>query len=960
MLCPVLVGRSNERDQLLAALDGVQAGHGRLVVVAGQAGVGKSRLAREVRARADELQLTVLAGRCVPGDSPVPYRPLTEAFASHLRTPSPPDDPRLAGFGGHLGKLVPQWRGDAPGGADESAVLLGEAVVRLAEVTGSKGTVLILEDLHWADAETLGVVEYLADAIGDERLLCLCTARPDGRADELLARLRRDDHASVLGLDALPAGAVREIVAGCLGTDQVPAEVSAWIERNSDGIPFLIEELLAGLVAGGALVRADGDWATTGPLGATVPYDVGESIRQRLAQLDPTARHVIRAAAMLGRRFEWDLLPGVAAVDGRAAIDALRAAVDTQIIEVDGDQFLFRHAITREAVLSDLLPPERRELASRAWPAVERANPGLPGAVCELAADLAEAAGEPARAAERLVESARRGLANAAYTTAEATAERARRLAPDDEPISLSADEVLVEVLAAGGKPAAALAIGRPLVERVRARDGAAAVDLQLVLARAALAAGDVSEAARLTEEARADVGDDPVLGARLDAIAAYVALDQGRTAAAGTLAQRALQAATATEQPAVACEALEVLGRVADVTDPGTSTRWFQQGADLAAAHGLAGWELRARHELALHQWGAGDTKPLRDVRDLAARTGALITQAVMDLALADVALGAFDRDGCLSAATACVEASRRYGLATESVAYLWLAGAHALALDDEAMHASLADALARDPDDPRILGDLHGRVHATRAFLADDIDGLRRHLDEMMVYVDQAPPTVSIFPGRGLWATMHASEDDDRGEAAVAMAQRMAEAISLPSMGMTALMVEGVALGRRGDGERAAELVETARSAREVYMVGAGIRHTQQVLVSMAAIRDGWGDPVSWLRESEAFLAERGYELAARRCRTLIGEAGAPVPRRRSTGTVVPPSLRALGVTSRELDVLELVVEGCSTKAIADRLVLSPKTVDRHLANLFDRTGVRNRSDLAEVGRQHGLRAG
>jgi DNA-binding NarL/FixJ family response regulator len=82
--------------------------------------------------------------------------------------------------------------------------------------------------------------------------------------------------------------------------------------------------------------------------------------------------------------------------------------------------------------------------------------------------------------------------------------------------------------------------------------------------------------------------------------------------------------------------------------------------------------------------------------------------------------------------------------------------------------------------------------------------------------------------------------------------------------------------------------------------------------------------------------------------------------VPRRRSTGTVVPPSLRALGVTSRELDVLELVVEGCSTKAIADRLVLSPKTVDRHLANLFDRTGVRNRSDLAEVGRQHGLRAG
>jgi DNA-binding NarL/FixJ family response regulator len=126
------------------------------------------------------------------------------------------------------------------------------------------------------------------------------------------------------------------------------------------------------------------------------------------------------------------------------------------------------------------------------------------------------------------------------------------------------------------------------------------------------------------------------------------------------------------------------------------------------------------------------------------------------------------------------------------------------------------------------------------------------------------------------------------------------------------------------------------------------------------MAAIRDGWGDPVTWLRETEAFFAERGYERTARRCRTLIGEAGAPVPRRRSSGTVVPPSLRALGVTSRELDVLALVVEGCSTRAIAERLVLSPKTVERHLSNLFDRTGVRSRMDLAEIGRQHGLGAG
>lgn len=960
MLCPVLVGRAPERDALLSALESAIAGQGRLVVLTGPAGVGKSRLTRELRHRARELGVSVLAGRCVPGGSPVPYRPLTEAFASHFRGAAPPGDPGLDGFGGHLGKLVPHWRGEASGGADESPVLLGEAVVRLAGATSSAATVVILEDLHWADAETLAVVEYLSDAVADEPLLCIGTARPEERAVPMLERLRRDEATTLIGLEPLPSDAVREVVAACLDTTDPPAEVQEWIARNGDGVPFLIEELLAGLVASGALVRGDDGWTASGRLGATVPYDVGESIRQRLAQLDPVSRHVIRAAAMLGRRFDWDLLPGVAEVDGRAAVDALRAAVDAQIIEVDGDEFLFRHAITREAVLADLLPPERRDLAARAWPAIERANPGLPGPVCELAADLAEAAGEPARAAERLVESARRGLAGGAYTTAEATVMRARRLAPADEPVAVDADATAVQVLAAAGKPAAALQLGRPLLSLLRARSPERVADISLVLARACLAAGDADSAGELVEAARHGIDDSGAAAAQVDAVAAYVALDQARLDDADALARRAVDAATRTSQPAVACEALEVLGRVSDVTAPGTSIGWFQQAADLAAAHGLAGWELRARHELALHQWGAGDLRPLRETRDLAARTGALITQAVMDLSLADVALGGFDREGCLSAATACVEASRRYGLATEPVAHLWLAGGHALAGDNVAMEASLADALARDPDDPRILGDAYGRVRATQAFVSDDLAALRGHLDAMMPYVEAAPPTTSVFPGRSLWATLHATDDEDGGEAALAASRHWADTIWLESMTAANHFVEAVVRGRRGETAAAGELAERARADRDALRIGAGIRHSQQVLVSIAAIRDGWGDPVAWLRESEAFFAAGGYERTARRCRLLIGEAGAPVPRRRATGAAVPPSLRALGVTSRELDVLQLVVEGRATREIAERLVLSPKTVDRHLSNLFDRTGVRNRTDLAEVGRQHGLRGG
>src|SRR5690606_35870489 len=147
--------------------------------------------------------------------------------------------------------------------------------------------------------------------------------------------------------------------------------------------------------------------------------------------------------------------PGIAGVDGRAVADSLRAAVAEQVIAVDGDRFVFRHALSREAVLAHLLPFERRWFASRALPAVELAHPGLPGSTCELAADLAEAAGEPVAAAALLVESARRALHNGALATAESTARRARTLAYRlDEAVSMDADEVLVGALVAAGKSA--------------------------------------------------------------------------------------------------------------------------------------------------------------------------------------------------------------------------------------------------------------------------------------------------------------------------------------------------------------------------------------------------------------------------------------------------------------------------------------------------------------------------
>lgn len=958
LLCPVVIGRERELGLLDSRLASALDGMGSVIALIGDAGVGKTRLCREVTDRAAAAGMRVLAGRAVPSETPVPYRPFTEALLGGFRDGPPPEVPELDGFRGHVARLVPAWRTEEAGGADESPVLLGEAVVRLLRVLGEGcGCVLILEDLHWADPETLTVVEYLIDSAHAERLLTVCTSRPSGTATDLLTRLQRHDATALIGVEPLPAGDVERVVNACLATSDPPYGVLSLVSSHSEGNPFLVEELLAGLVASDALRFDEGQWLASHELAPTVPFSFGDSIRQRLAALDITARRVLSAAAVLGRRFDWDLLPGVAELDGRAVLDALRRGVDEQLIEVEGRGFKFRHALSREAVLGELLPPEHRDLASRAWPAVERANPGLPGPWCELAAELAEAAGDLHAAAGRLVESASRAVRGAAFNSAEAIAMRALELAAGNRDITDDAEEVLVQTLALAGKPEQAVAIGTALVERFT--DASASADrragMLIVLARASIAQGAHDAARRFSDRARALVEQgevDDAVAARVEAVAAHVALEQARLEDADALARSAIERAASTGQPDVECEALEVVGRIERTRDFDGAQAWFARSAELAEHHGLTAWLIRARAELAGADWSRGRTAPLMQVRDFAARHGAMVTVAHMDLSLADFALGSFETEACLGAAQRCVDASRRYRLSALPVAELWLAGAHALAGHEDAMEAAAARALEPDPDDPRILGDLWGRVRATFAAVRDDRPRLRDALDRQMPFSRVAPVTTSIFPNRVLWALLCTIDDDDLGAPAREELHGAFNLRGWPQVGAAMEMLEAVADGRAGRRTQAAERFEAAYPELQASPIAAGTMRYHHMLVAEAAIRDGWGDPAPWLRASEAFFTDAGFDVIARRCRSLLAEVGAAVPRRRGA-SVVPSSLRALGVTGRETDVLRLIARGQSNREIAEALVLSPKTVERHVASLFDRTGIRNRGDLGAFAR-------
>jgi DNA-binding CsgD family transcriptional regulator len=269
--------------------------------------------------------------------------------------------------------------------------------------------------------------------------------------------------------------------------------------------------------------------------------------------------------------------------------------------------------------------------------------------------------------------------------------------------------------------------------------------------------------------------------------------------------------------------------------------------------------------------------------------------------------------------------------------------------------MQASLDDALAADPDDPRILGDLYGRVLLTAAFVDDELDRLPDLLDTMIEHVRRAPPTTSVYPGRITWAMLHTIDDDDLGAPARAELAEAAERIGLVLYRGSIELIEAVAMGRAGDTRGATERFAAGFVALRARPLGAGQVYAHAVLAARAALRDGWGDPISWLREADAFFSAHGYDKLARRCRIMLGEAGAPMPRKGRGESEVPIGLRALGVTSREVDVLQLVTAGRSNKDIAAELFLSPKTVERHLSSLFTRLGVANRRELAAQAAPH-----
>src|SRR6266536_609516 len=370
ILCPVVVGRHEELGLLQAALDEAREGRGRLVLIQGEAGVGKSRLTLQLEAAARSAGMQVLRGRAAASTSSVPFRPFAEALLGATRAAGPPDAPELAAYRSVLGVLIPEWSKEGPLVADRG-LLLPEAALRLLRVlAGAAGALVTLEDLHWADAETVALVEYLADNVAAERLLCLATMRSDEPlpAPMLPALLVTRRNAQVLALERLSDAEVEAMARATLDAPSLPDGLGRVLASRAEGVPFLVEEVLASCMASGALVRERGVWELRTDRAPRVPETFQGMMRERLRSLGKQDRAVLGAAAVLGRRFDWSLIPDAAGLDRGTVLSALRSAVNAQIVSPEdsagGPAFRFRHALTRDAVLEDLLPPEREGLVA--------------------------------------------------------------------------------------------------------------------------------------------------------------------------------------------------------------------------------------------------------------------------------------------------------------------------------------------------------------------------------------------------------------------------------------------------------------------------------------------------------------------------------------------------------------------------------------------------------------------
>ena len=425
------VGRVTERERLTELWEQAREGSPRVALIGGEAGVGKTRLSTNLAHAVHADGATVLYGRC-DEDLGVPYQPWVQALG-HLVKEAPQSvlDGHVERFRGDLARLVPplgERVAELPppreSDPETERYLLYAAIAGLLEQAGEhEPLLLILDDLHWADAPTLSLLRHVVSAGSTMRVMVLGTYRDSDLSREhpltaLLADLHREqgvERIKLSGLDSEDVLALMEAAAGH-ELDEDGRALAAEITRETAGNPFFAGEVLRHLTESGAIVQEEGGrWRVVGEVAELgLPQSVREVVGRRVERLGPEARTALSAAAVIGRDFDLDLLLAVLELSEDRLLDLLDEAVAASLLKESAERtgrFTFTHGLVEHTLYEDLGRARRARLHKRVAMALEEQCGDEPGerlgelaghwAAAVVSADTAKAIHYARRAAER-------------------------------------------------------------------------------------------------------------------------------------------------------------------------------------------------------------------------------------------------------------------------------------------------------------------------------------------------------------------------------------------------------------------------------------------------------------------------------------------------------------------------------------------------------------------------------
>ena len=946
ILCPVLIGRDVEMGRLGSLLRECLGGHGRTALVSGEAGVGKTAMFRHFvqQARADGAR--VLLGECTEIDARRPFGPFMEIARAANRVASlPTADKTTAG--------------------SDRYRLHSAFTALLGDLARDRPLVIVIEDLHWADEASLELFPHLARKLRDVPLLLVGTYRSDElhRRHPLrpvLSELSRSRLAVDIALRPLSEDEVSDFLREAMQLGRPPTvEFRQAIFETCEGNPLFMEEVLRALVERGDIEYRDGSWLRTKEVAEiVVPDTLRDAVLERFRTLSADVQNVLLHAAVIGQDFDFDLLSRVIGSDEAVLVSALRAAIEAQLLlEVsDGegpDRFTFRHALTRESVLLELLQRERRSMHATVGEAIEsRAGEDAAALAEELAYHFDEA-GDHDRAFRYHDLAARESYRLFAFARAARHLERALELAMDNEAGLGELQLRLADAANLGAMPRRALRAAeaaRRWFDRAGDVRGAgvaltriAGCRWQLGETRAAKEAA--GNAARILEP----LGKTHELAGAYAQVARLASLDFDYSLAE-EVARRAVDIAREQAALGIQVDALLTLGAAAGQQGRIEGVAIQREAIELASAHDMVDATVRGLHNLriTLYATGSSGAEVRRVDEEMFAycrRHGIRWELVCQDEAIYMVAGGDWD------AALRVVQE-----VPGESVFFAPLQIFEAFiqsGREGPGRSQSLLDASRRRLREAsashRLFG---GSIMARTALLGGDaratldvLDGIKADvgrfpwpdIDEAVVCAIQAATAIEDDEARNRWIDAALAEDPGgrmlsaRARRLFARAERAASAGDFDAP--IRFLEESAALFNQS----VVPFGETLARRRRVELLlrrgAAGDRDAAQA--ELTAILPYWRKAkATWyLGQLERWAADLDLDFP------VEAPAAAQSPTRPARSRLTP----------REREVAALVAAGLSNKEIAEKLVIGERTAEGHVEHILGKLELRSRSQIA-----------